>query len=108
MQTHQEIDLRSLAMARAIAARIDADPTHGGLDKARDICRRWNKRRSTPAVREWLDILTQPWERVRNVLLDESEEGKRLRQSNPFGGVLTPQERWQIYREFQKDETKRA
>jgi hypothetical protein len=37
---------------------------------------------------------------VRAVLLDESDEGQRLRQSDPFCGILTPEERWKIYREY--------
>ncbi len=54
---------------------------------------------------EWQEILNQNWESVRKVLLDESEEGKRLRQSTPFAGVLTPQERWEIYRRFSDEKT---
>jgi hypothetical protein len=87
-----------LALARAIVSRIDADPSRAGLAKARAICARWFRQRPQPAVREWLEILERPWEEIREVLLDESEEGRRLRQSDPFCGVLTPQERWAIYR----------
>ncbi len=100
MKTHQEIDERSLAMARAIVARIDADPGRAGLEKARTTCKRWLDRGGGPAVREWLNILEGSWEEVRRVLLDDSEEGKRLRQSSPFCGILTPRERWAIYRQF--------
>jgi len=42
---------------------------------------------------------------VRAVLLDESDEGQRLRQSDPFCGVLTPRERWEIYRQAAADAT---
>ena len=41
-------------------------------------------------------------EHQRAVLLDESEEGQRLRQSSPFCGILTPRERWAIYREHRE------
>ena len=40
---------------------------------------------------------------MRAVLLDESDEGQRLRQNDPFCGVLTPKERWAIYRESAND-----
>ena len=99
MKTHAQIDERSLAMARAIVVKIDQDPTRASLSKARTTCKRWLNERPLPAVREWVEILDRPWEQVREVLLDESEEGQRLRQSDPFCGILTPRERWAIYRE---------
>jgi hypothetical protein len=101
MKTHQQIDNRSLAMAQAIVKKIDADPKHSGLDHAREVCRRWNSKRPSPAVLEWIEILEKPWDEVRSILLDEGEEGKRLRQSNPFAGILSNPERWRIYREHQ-------
>ncbi len=100
MRTHQQIDERSLRMARAVVARIDQDPARAGLAHARVVCKRWYEQRPSPAIKEWLQILSQPWEQVREVLLDESQEGQRLRQSDPFCGILTPTERWQIYREY--------
>jgi hypothetical protein len=102
MKTHQEIDARSLAMARAIVKKIDADPQHVGLEHAWEVCRRWNLRRSSAVVSEWLEILEKPWPEIRSILLDEGERGKRLRQSSPFTGILSNRERWQIYREYQK------
>ena len=102
MRTHQQIDERSLAMARAIVAKIDRDPAQGGLARARATCDRWYENNPSPAVREWVGILQRPWEQIREVLLDDSEEGQRRRQSSPFGGTLTPQERWSIYREHRE------
>ena len=87
-------------MARAIVARIDADPARVGLIRARATCQRWFRDRPMAAIGEWLEILEKPWEVIREVLLDESETGQRLRQSDPFCGILTPQERWAIYRAY--------
>jgi hypothetical protein len=87
MKTHEQIDERSL------------DPTRQGLEKARITCRHWFEQRPSPSVREWLQLLQRPWEEIREILLDASENGRRLRQSDPFCGVLTPHERWDIYRE---------
>ncbi len=98
MRTHQQIDQRSLAMAKAIVARIDNDPARAGLARAKATCQRWFRQRPMPAIREWLEILERPWEEIRALLLDESERGQRLRQSDPFCGILSPQERWEIYR----------
>lgn len=100
VKLHSQIDQRSLAMARAIVARIDRDPARAGLAKAKETCRRWMERCPLPAHREWSSLLDRPWEEVRSLLLEESESGQRLRQSDPFCGILTPQERWEIYRAF--------
>jgi hypothetical protein len=100
MKTHQEIDRRSLVMAGRIVSLIDADPDRKGLLKARDVCARWYRENPVPAIGEWMKILQDDWSIVRIVLLDDSEEGRRLRQSNPFCGVLSPRDRWEIYREF--------
>jgi len=100
MKTHEQIDERSLALAKQIVAQIDADPRHAGLEKARSVCERWHRENRVPAIAEWVRILEGTWESVRAVLLDESEEGKRLRQTNPFCGILSPEERWAIYRRY--------
>jgi hypothetical protein len=99
VKTHQEIDRRSLEMARRIVAKIDGDPQRAGLDHAKRVCRRWVDKGIRPAL-EWSAILQRPWDEVRRILLDESEEGQRLRQNNPFCGILTPRERWETYRQF--------
>jgi hypothetical protein len=100
MRTHREIEERSLAMARAIVAKIDADPAKTGLEKAKATCKRWFEQCPAPVNHEWMEIITRPWGEIREILLDDSEEGRRLRQSDPFAGILTPQERWAIYREY--------
>jgi hypothetical protein len=98
VKTHDEIDKRSLTMARRIVARIDSDPAREGLEHARQVCARWDSQRNVPA-KEWMVILQRPWPEIREILLDDSEEGRRLRQNDPFCGILTPVERWEIYRE---------
>jgi hypothetical protein len=103
MKTHDDIDKRSLALSRAIAERINQDPAHKGLEKARQTCARWLKNNQSHAVEEWIKLLEQDWDTIRTVLLDEGEEGKRLRQSNPFCGILSPHERWAIYRRFNNE-----
>lgn len=104
MKTHDDIDLRSLDLARAVVADIDADPQRRGLARARATCERWRREiNDTPAIREWATILQQPWESIRQRLLDESEEGCRLRQNSPFAGVLPPRVRWDIYRKHRHE-----
>ena len=108
MKTHEQIDRRSLLITRAIVAKIDDDPSRAGLAKARALCRQWSLQRSGSAVQEWSDILQQSWESIRQVLIDDSDESRRLRQSSPFCGILTPQERWQLYKAFDAHETRRS
>lgn len=103
MKTHREIDDRSLALARAVVSRIDGDPQREGLRRARETSERWFRENPAPAVAEWRTLLQGDWDAIRLVLLDESEAGKRLRQNSPFCGVLTSQERWDIYRRFAHD-----
>lgn len=103
MKSHTQIDERALELAKRIVACIDSDPTRAGLEKARATCARWHRilpefeRRN---VDEWAAILEQPWSGIRKTLLDPGEEGKRLRQSSPFCGVISNDERWRIMREF--------
>lgn len=105
MKTHQAIDRRSLEMARRIVAKIDADPQQSGFAHAREVCARWVAQGNIPA-REWMLLLQRSWPEVRAILLDPSEEGQRLRQNDPFCGILTPAERWTIYREAARDEAR--
>jgi hypothetical protein len=100
MSSHRFIEERSLAMVAKIVEIIDQDPTRSGLQKARENSQRWTP---SPALQEWQQLLERPWEEIRRVLLDPSEEGRRLRQSDPFVGILSPQERWEIYRNFPKE-----
>ena len=91
MPSHEEIDQRSLALARAVAQKIDCN------EELLDGVRRWAQAQSAPAYREWSEYLAKPWPEVRKVLLDPSEEGCRLRQSSPFVGILSNRERWSFF-----------
>ncbi|MEA2235696.1 MAG: hypothetical protein QOC81_420 [Thermoanaerobaculia bacterium] len=90
-------------MVRAIVDKIDRDPDRKGLEHARKVCARWVEMGIVPA-KEWMVILQRSWPEIRTILLDDSEEGRRLRQNDPFCGILTPVERWEIYREAARNE----
>jgi hypothetical protein len=105
MKTHEEIDGRSLELARALVAMIDQDPLRTGVERARANCARWLLATPSPALEEWRDILRGEWTQIRASLLDESERGVRLRQSNPFAGVLSPRVRWSIYKRWSHDKS---
>jgi hypothetical protein len=92
--SHQWMDGCNLAMTRRIAEKIQQKP--GLMKIARDNLKRWKKihRPWPPALREWEEILAQnPTERVLEILTQDNDEGQRLRQSDPFVGILTEKER---------------
>ena len=85
-----EIDRRAIEFARRTVARIDEDPSlvRVGLTNIE----RWTRQRGyLPGCHaEWKELIeTHPWERLREILLDESDEGQRLRSSHPFVGILS-------------------
>ena len=88
-------------MTKIIVKRIDADPTlvevaHRNLENEEPRCGQLSQ-----ASREWKEILTRPWAEVREILLEESDEGQRLRSSKPFAGIVSEEERLAIIRRFQ-------
>src|SRR3982751_3279954 len=94
MKTHRRIDARSRAFGGAIAAKLPGHPELIG--RARETIRRWLTTcspRSRETLQEWLDALDGPVEGVVALLTGDDERATRLRQSNPFAGVLSQQER---------------
>jgi len=99
--SHRLLEARSLAMHAVIARKIERDPTL--LAVAYRNIERWNDRwkEDAPAwLKEWQEVLKQPWQHVAALITEPSENGARVRQSTPFAGVLTNEERWRIYEAF--------
>ena len=102
--SHDLIDQRSLALDRAVAERLRADPAL--LEQAKANLLRWLARNSdVPSLRrcyeEWLQILNEwPLDRILDLLETNSEIARRLRQNSPFVGMLSPSEVWSIKRRF--------
>lgn len=102
MSNHHRIDERSLAFGRAIAARLAGHPEI--LSRARATVIRWIETGSPRAgsdFQEWLTALNGPADGVIALLTGSDERAVRLRQSNPFAGVLSPRERTDIHKQFQ-------
>jgi hypothetical protein len=98
---HRFLDARSLAMHCRIAQKISRDPDL--LNKARENLERWLAKTKGPKpryLREWRQILERPWPAIAELITSMSEEANRLRSSSPFAGVLTQEERDQIYAAF--------
>ena len=103
MRSHEWIDARSLALDRQVAAKLRADPSL--LGRARATLDRWLAQRASaaPAVlREWHEILSRwPLERILDLLASSDEHTRRLRQSSPFCGILSPEERLAILKDYE-------
>ncbi len=98
---HDVIDHRSLALHEAMAEKLRHDPEL--IQAARATAQRWLSRpgyENHPALREWLSLLDLPLLSLIKVMLDPSEEGARLRQSSPFVGILTEEERLAIFAKY--------
>jgi hypothetical protein len=99
--SHRLLDARSLAMHAVVARKIERNPKL--LDIARINIERWSAKQEgvRPAwLEEWRGILNRPWQDVAAIITDPGESATRLRQSSPFAGILTNQERWRIYETF--------
>ena len=100
MTRHARLEERSLALHREIARRVRQDP--GLLTAVRE--RLGNDIKSdrfspsvTDAMQEWLDLLNaNSLEHTLEWLVDPGENARRLRQSTPFAGILTQEERRRI------------
>jgi hypothetical protein len=99
--SHRRLEARSLAMHAVIASKIERDPAL--LAVPQNNIERWSARwgGDAPAwLYEWKEVLKQPWSRVAALITEPSERAARLRQSSPFAGVLSNEERRRIYETF--------
>ena len=79
------------------AKKVDADRTF--LQVGFDNIERWPKPHGDlpRAHEEWRNLIEdEPWEKLRDILVEESDEGQRLRSSSHFAGIVTPEERERI------------
>ena len=96
---HKRVEARSLALHKEIAGRIRTNPEL--VMTAKKNIERWIQRDGEKAIwGEWNEILERPLIEIMGFLVSDDENGRRLRQSSPFCGILTPRERWAIYESF--------
>lgn len=90
-------------MCRLIAEKIRREPAL--FEKAKENLNRWKKRLNPwpRCYQEWEQIINDnSVEQVLEILLQDNDEGQRLRQSDPFVGIMTEKERLQILAEYEK------
>jgi excisionase family DNA binding protein len=88
---HRTAELQALAYHRLVARRLD-QPL---VDEAKRRLKRWREQgRIHPRwADEWERILAMPLPRIAKTIRADSQRARELRQSSPFAGVLTEQER---------------
>jgi hypothetical protein len=93
---------RHLALGALIAEKVRADPDRllalGRRQLAR-MCARPDAVRARPWLDEWEVRLATGPEAVIDILTDPGEHGHDMRQTAPFAGVLSNEERWSAIRE---------
>jgi hypothetical protein len=98
MNLHQLAEERSLTYHQVIAARLRQRPEL--LAAARERVEGWLREQDPPRyyARRWAELLAGDLEVLEAFLVDRSELAIELRQSSPFAGAITPQERWTLWR----------
>lgn len=94
IEPHRLAELRSLAYHRAVASRLRKPM----VDQAHRRLRRWSEEEKVDPryVRAWEEVLALPVPRIRDAITADDERGRDLRQSSPFAGMLSEQERRKI------------
>lgn len=97
---HRRLEELSLALHREIARRIRRNPnllTRVRERLAEDIRSGRFSISLTNGMQEWLDLLdSSTVVQVLELLVDDGENARQLRQSTPFAGILTQEERRRI------------
>ncbi|MDX2225558.1 MAG: hypothetical protein SFY92_00440 [Verrucomicrobiae bacterium] len=98
---HDVIDERSLEMDRLIAEKIRLDPSM--FQVVLNNLRRWtSKPEPAAATLEWKQFIdSHSQEEVLDFICSWTEESRRMRQSSPFCGILTEQERLAIFKKYE-------
>ena len=94
---HHTVERRNLAINRAIAVKLQLQPELIAI--ARGHLEHWigGDGRSTPYLTAWRNILNQPPATLLATIQEDSERMAALRQYTPLAGLLTAEERWEIY-----------
>lgn len=90
-RSHRTAELHALAYHRLVAERLDELL----VDEARRRLRRWreNGRIHPRWAEEWERILAMPLSRIAKAISADTQRARELRQTSPFAGALTEQER---------------
>jgi excisionase family DNA binding protein len=90
-RTHRTAELHALAYHRLVAERLDEHL----VDQARRRIERWRRdgRIHPRWAEQWERVLAMPLERIAKAISADTQRARELRQTSPFAGALTEQER---------------
>lgn len=102
MDPHRLAELRSIALHRAVADELHRHPEL--VDAARERLRVWaaDGKLHEHYRDAWLTLLDEPLARVTELIVEDTERGRELRQATPFAGLISARERWRIWREVRE------
>lgn len=92
--THRNAEVQSLAYHRLVAERLTPDL----IDAARERVDRWERsgRLHSKWADAWREVLGRSPAAIRRALRSSCLRARQLRQTSPFAGVLTEQERLRL------------
>jgi len=101
MNGHARVDARLLALHEAVRARFLGNPATVRRLAVENLTR-WEQRGvSCQGYREWERILATASDgEIAELLIADGERADFLRQSTPFAGVLSEDERMMIFRRY--------
>ncbi len=93
-------DYRSLELHRLVAKKIADEPFL--LQKALDNINRWQKQNKYPQpyLSEWILYINKGLPSLLSFLVSKTDEAQRLSSSSPFVGLITQEERAEVFRRF--------
>ena len=108
MNEHRLAEERSLALHREVAAILGRNPSK--LEIARERVQGWQREGTVHAhyADAWAEVIAGPFEALLQLLVDDSENARALRQVTPFSGLVDPRTRWRIWREVKERWTESA
>jgi hypothetical protein len=91
---HRGAELRSLAYHRAVAKRLRRPM----VDEARHVLWKWRDQGKIDGryAEQWEDVLRRPVAEIREMIGEDSQQARDLRQNSPFAGMLSEPERRKI------------
>ncbi len=95
--THEDLDQRLIRMHEVVAGRLRSDPSL--LLVAKETLSRWRGMGITPgALEEWEKLMDGPREDLLAMMVADTQEMRRLRQSSPFCGTqfIDNRTRWKL------------
>jgi hypothetical protein len=106
---HSKSERRNLALHRLAFEKLRADPI-GGKEKMARLLEKWLRaphlRRQARLLEEWRRAIELPLDDLESRIL--SDAGQSLRQSSPMGVLITPAERFAVFREILEAEHRPA